>query len=94
MDDLQKSPGIPVTPAEGAEFHELGARFGEAYSKSLATKEERISTLERRLEETTKDNQLLRDEVASVRKQLGRSPSSAGQTSNSPLSRLCVCVLS
>ena len=89
LEEYQKGPssvpGTPVAADKDKQFQELESRYGEAYSKSLATKEERIATLERRLEETLRESQSLRDEVASARKMVRSS--SAGGPGGSPLAK-------
>ena len=88
LDEYQKSglTSVPGTPTDkDKDFQDLESRYGEQYSKSLAIKEERIATLERRLEETMRENQTLRDEIASARKMVRSS--SAGGPGGSPLAR-------
>ena len=51
------------------QLQELESKFKEAYSQSLSNKDERIQVLEKRIDETTVDNNQLREELASTKKQ-------------------------
>ena len=54
------------------QLQELESKFKDAYSQSLSNKDERIQVLEKRVEETTLDNNQLREELASLKKQTER----------------------
>ena len=84
-------------------MQELESKFKEAYSQSLSNKDERIQVLEKRIDETTVDNNQLREELASTKKQYEKlreliqassgesphgSPSMRGMNSPRELSRL------
>ena len=56
-----------------SQIHSLETKFDEAYTQSLAVKDERILQLEQRVEETTRENQSLRTDVSSLRKELIQS---------------------
>ena len=60
----------PLGHVEQKKIEELGTKFDEALSQSLAIKEERISQLELRLEESLKENGSLRDDISALRKEL------------------------
>ena len=51
------------------QLQELESKFKEAYSQSLSNKDERIQVLEKRIDETTVDNNQLREELATTKKQ-------------------------
>ena len=51
------------------QLQELESKFKEAYSQSLSNKDERIQVLEKRIDETTADNNQLREELTSTKKQ-------------------------
>ena len=51
------------------QMQELENKFKDAYSQSLSTKDERIQVLEKRVEETSRDNAQLREDLATVKKQ-------------------------
>ncbi len=53
-------------------MQELENKFKDAYSQSLSTKDERIQVLEKRVEETIRDNSQLREELTALRKQHDR----------------------
>ena len=86
--EMQTTAAQPVVEEglEDKKAQALESKFSETYSKILVMKEERITNLEHRLEETMNENQSLRDEISSVRKQLIRSPA-GGLNPSSPLSR-------
>ena len=50
-------------------MQELEGKFKDAYSQSLSNKDERIQVLEKRIDETTVDNNQLREDLASMKKQ-------------------------
>ena len=55
---------------EQKKIKELQDKMDEAHSHSLAIKEERIGQLEARLEEVNHENQTLREDLSSLRKQM------------------------
>ena len=60
------------------QLQELESRFNEAYTQSLTTKDERIAVLEKRAEDNKAENELLKDEVTSLRKQINQLRSPVG----------------
>lgn len=59
---------------------ELESKFNDAYSQSLSTKDERIQVLEKRVEETIRDNTQLREDLMEIRKQNERLKEHGGGT--------------
>lgn len=68
-----------IDQKQAKQFQELESKFSEAYSKSLTTKDERIQVLEKRVEEMTADNSLLREETVTLRRQSERLAQQAAQ---------------
>ena len=71
---VERNSGREVVFGAGdSQIHSLETKFDEAYTQSLAVKDERILQLEQRMEETTRENQSLRSDVSSLRKELIQS---------------------
>ena len=89
---VEKHSGKEVPSSTGdSQIHNLETKFDEAYTQSLAVKEERISQLEQRVEETTRENQSLRNDVSSLRKELIQSQARRVSPGHSPMSRYMFC---
>ena len=90
---VQRQSGKAVASSDGdSQIHNLEAKFDEAYAQSLAVKDERISQLEQRVEETTHENQSLRNDVSSLRKELIQSQARRLSPGHSPMSRYSIYV--
>ena len=75
---LSSHPHPPTlrSPHPPRQLQELESRFNEAYTQSLTTKDDRIAVLEKRADDMKLENELLKDEISTLRKQLNqiRSP--------------------
>lgn len=72
MQHFQKNSTPLASPnghiEEQKKIEELGTKFDEALSHSLAIKEERINQLEARLADVIKDNKTLREDLLGMQK--------------------------
>ncbi len=66
------------------QVQELESKFKDAYSQSLSNKDERIQVLEKRVEETIRDNAQLREDLVNLRKQNEKLKESRGGSHGSP----------
>lgn len=85
---MEQRSGKAVVPTSGHnQIHNLETKFDEAYSQSMAVKEERIAQLEQRLEESMQENQTLRGDVTSLRKEVIQSQARRPSPGHSPMTR-------
>ncbi len=63
------------------QVQELENKFKDAYSHNLSTKDERIQVLEKRVDETIRDNTQLREDLVTLRKQNERLRSASPRSS-------------